>query len=142
MTHEEKRAWIFLSVTVIAYTTYVITILTRANGIPLAEISYQATLLWTVGGAIVAAIVAEIAMGIVTPKASREKDIRDKEIGRLGDTTGQAFVVIGAVAAMLMAMGQWDWFWIANVVYLGFVLSAIVGSVTRLFAYRGNFAQW
>jgi hypothetical protein len=142
MTHEEKRAWIFLSVTVIAYTTYAITILTRANGIPLAEVPYQATLLWTVGGAIVAAIVAEIAMGIVTPKASREKDIRDKEIGRLGDATGQAFVVIGAVAAMLMAMGQWDWFWIANVVYLAFVLSAIVGSVTRLFAYRGNFAQW
>jgi hypothetical protein len=40
--------------------------------------------------------------------------VRDKEIGRLGEYTGQSFVVIGAVAAMLMAMAGWDHFWIAT----------------------------
>jgi hypothetical protein len=32
-----------------------------------------------------------------------------------------------------------DYFWIANVIYLGFVLSAVAGSVVKLVAYRrGN----
>ena len=29
---------------------------------------------------------------------------------------------------MLMAMARWDYFWIANVIYLGFVLWAVAGS--------------
>jgi hypothetical protein len=35
-----------------------------------------------------------------------------------------------------MAMARWDYFWIANVIYLGFVLWAITGSVIKLVAYR------
>lgn len=42
-------------------------------------------------------------------------------------TVGQSFVVIGGVAALLMAMAEWEHFWIANVIYLAFVLSAILG---------------
>jgi hypothetical protein len=142
MTHQEKRAWIMLVVTVVAYTAYVITLVSRAGGHALSEAPYAATLLWTVGGAIVASIVAEIAIGIANPRASRAKDVRDKEIGRLGEYTGQSFVIIGAVAAMLMAMAEWDRFWIANVVYLCFVLSAILGSITKIVAYRRSFPQW
>jgi hypothetical protein len=48
----------------------------------------------------------------------------------------QRFVIIGAVAAMLMAMAGWDRFWTANVIYLCFVLSAILGSITKIIAYR------
>ena len=44
--------------------------------------------------------------------------------------------VAGAAAAMLMAMAKWDYFWIANVIYLGFVLWAVGGSVLKLAAYR------
>ena len=35
-----------------------------------------------------------------------------------------------------MAMAKWDYFWIANVLYLGFTLSAIVGAAVRLVGYR------
>jgi hypothetical protein len=73
------------------------------------------------------------------PPGSRLKDTRDREIGRVGDYTGQSFVIIGATAAMLMAMAGWDRFWIANVVYLCFILSAILGSVTKIIAYRTSF---
>jgi hypothetical protein len=142
VTHEEKRAWIMLVVSVTAYTAYAVTIVTRADGRPLPAVPYAATLLWTIGGAIVASIVAEIAIGVVNPRASRAKDVRDREIGRLGDYTGQSFVIIGAVAAMLMAMAGWDRFWIANVIYLCFVLSAILGSVTKIVAYRRSVPQW
>jgi hypothetical protein len=142
MTHEEKRAWIRLVVAVIGYATYVLIIMSRAGGRPLPEVPYAATLLWTVGAAIVGSIVADIGIGVVNPKGSRVKDVRDREIGRLGEYTGQSFVVIGAVAAMLMAMAGWDRFWIANVIYLCFVLSAVLGATTKVIVYRKNFPQW
>jgi hypothetical protein len=142
MTHEEKRAWIQLVVSMIAYAAYVASVLSRADGRPLRDVPYAASLLWTIGAAIVASIVAEIAMGVVNPKASRVRDVRDREIGRLGDQTGQSFVVIGGLAAMLMAIAEWDWFWIANVIYLCFVLSSVLGGVTKVIVYRKSFPQW
>ena len=142
MTHNEKRAWIMLVVTVVAYATYVVTVVSRANGRLLPEVPYAATLLWTIGAAIVASIVAEIAIGIVNPRASRGTDVRDRQIGRLGDYIGQSLFIIGAVAAMLMAMAGWDRFWIANVIYLGGVLSAVLGSIAKIVMYRRSFPQW
>jgi hypothetical protein len=142
MTHEEKRAWIRLVVAVLGYTTYVVIVVSREDGHRLASAPYAGALLWTVGAAIVASILIEIAMGVVNPGASRVKDERDREIGRLGETVGQSFVVIGAVAAMLMAMADWDRFWIANVIYLCFVLSAILGGITKVIVYRKSFPRW
>jgi drug/metabolite transporter (DMT)-like permease len=142
VTHEEKRAWIRLVASVIAYAAYVLIVVRRADGRPLPEVPYAAALLWTVGSAIVASIVAEIAIGVVNPRASRTRDVRDREIGRLGDHTGQSFVVIGAVVAMLMAMAEWDGFWIANVIYLCFLLSAVLGGTTKIILYRKSFPQW
>jgi hypothetical protein len=142
MTHEEKRAWIRLVVAVLGYSAYVALIVSRADGRPLPDVPYASALLWTVGAAILASIVAETGMAVVNPGASRAKDVRDREIGRLGDHVGQSFVVIGAVAAMLMAVADWDRFWIANTIYLCFVLSAILGGITKVIAYRGSFPQW
>jgi hypothetical protein len=142
VAHQEKRAWIMLVVSAAAYAAYAATVLSRAGGHPLPQVSYAAALLWTVGAAILASIVAETALGVVNPRASRLKDARDRQIGQLGDHIGSSFVVIGAVAAMLMAMAGWDRFWIANVIYLCFFLSAILGSVTKVIAYRKPFQQW
>ena len=142
MTHQEKRAWIMLVVSAAAYAVYLAVILSRAGGHPLVRVPYAAALLWTVGAAIGASIVAETALGVVNRGDSRLKDERDRRIGALGDQVGSSFVVIGAVAAMLMAMAGWDRFWIANVIYLCFFLSAILGSVTRVIAYRKGLPQW
>jgi hypothetical protein len=60
----------------------------------------------------------------------------EEEIGRLGEHAGRWFVVAGATAGLAMAMVRWDYFWIANAIYLGFVLWAVAGSVVRLAAYR------
>jgi drug/metabolite transporter (DMT)-like permease len=142
MTLEEKRAWIRLVVAVLAYGGYLAAVLSRVGGRPLAEAPYAAALLWSTGAAIVAAIVIETVIGTLNPAMSRDKDVRDREIGRLGDYVGLSFVVIGAVAAMLMAMADWERFWIANVIYLCFALSAVVGNVTKVIVYRGSFPQW
>ncbi|MEV4711351.1 hypothetical protein [Micromonospora sp. NPDC049374] len=142
MTHQEKRAWIMLVVSVVGYAVYVAVVLSRVDEGRLTTTPYAGALLWTVGGAIAASMLLEIGIGVVNPRASRVSDVRDREIGRLGDHVGQAFVVIGAVSAMLMALAQWHWFWIANVIYLCFVLSAVVGSLAKVIVYRRGVPQW
>jgi hypothetical protein len=142
VTHQEKRAWIMLVVTAIAYAVYVSLILSRSAGQPLEETPYAATLLWTVGLSIVASIVSEMALGVVNPRASRVTDVRDREIGRIGDAVGHAFVLAGASGALLMALVDWPSFWIANAIYLGFVLSAIVGSIAKVIMYRKDVPRW
>jgi hypothetical protein len=142
MTLEERRAWIRLVVAVAAYGGYTAVVLARVGGRPLADAAYAVAMLWSIGAAIVAAIVIETVTGMASPGMSRIKDVRDRQIGQLGDYVGQSFVVIGAVAAMLMAMAGWERFWIANVIYLCFVLSAVLGNVTKVIVYRGSFPGW
>jgi len=140
MTYQERRAWIMLVVTVAAYGTYAIVVVGRTHGRPLPDVPYAATMLWSIGGAILASIVAEILTG--GSRATRVTDVRDRQIGRMGDYVGQSFVIIGAVSAMLMAMAGWDRFWIANVIYLGFALSSVLGSIAKIGMYHGRLPQW
>jgi hypothetical protein len=142
MTLDETRAWARLVAAVVAYGAYVVLVLGRADGRPLADVPYAAALLWTIGASIVGATVVETVIRTASPKASRVRDVRDRQIGRLGDYVGQSFVIIGATAALLMAIAGWQRFWIANVIYLCFVLSAVLGNVTKVVVYRGNFPQW
>ncbi|WP_329109529.1 hypothetical protein OG792_12230 [Micromonospora sp. NBC_01699] len=142
MAFDEKRAWIMGVVAVVAYAAYVAVVLGRTGDEPLSEVAYAAPLLWSIGGAIVAAIVLNVAVSIVAPEGANERDQRDREINRIGEHIGQSFVVIGGVAALGMALAQWAPFWIANVIYLCFVLSAVVGSVAKVVAYRRGFQSW
>lgn len=147
MSFEERGVWILLTVAVGAYAVYLSLILSGPADVPLAERAYVVPMLWTIGGAIVAGIVLTIIAGILTGIVSRrgqidKKDQRDKEINRLGDHIGSSFVAIGGVSALILAWIEAPYFWIANVIYLGFVLSGIVGSVAKLVAYRRGFQTW
>ena len=140
VTHEEKRAWILGIAAMVSYAVYLVVVLDRAGGRPLVEVPYAATLLWTVGASIGASIVLSILAAVVSKDDG--KDQRDREIGRFGEYAGHSFVVIGAVAALLLAMAEAPHFWIANAVYLAFTLSALLGSTARIFAYRRGFQPW
>ncbi|GAA1714840.1 hypothetical protein GCM10009765_74690 [Fodinicola feengrottensis] len=139
MAYEEKRAWIMLVVTICGYATYLVLILGQTRTVPLTAVPYVAPMLWTIGGAIVVTVAFTIATAVIFPQDANKKDRRDREIGRFGEHVGQSFVVIGAVAALLLAITQVSYFWIANAVYLAFALSSILGSVARIFAYRRGF---
>jgi len=93
-------------------------------------------LLWTCGASIVANMAGRMLVEMARPSDSRRADVRDREIYRSGEYASRWFLVAGAAAAMLMAMAKWDYFWIANVIYLGFVLWAVGGSALKLVAYR------
>lgn len=142
VTHEEKRAWIIAVLAAGTYAAYLTVLLTRTADSPLAEVSYAPTLLWTVGISIAASIVLSIAVSIGAPRNASRRDQRDREIHRFGDHVGQSFVVLGGVVALGMAMAEVDQFWIANVLYAGFTLSAIVGCTAKIAAYRWGFRPW
>lgn len=90
MSIEEKRTWIMGAVALVAYCLYLATVLPRAAATSLATMDYVGPLLWSIGGAIIAAIVLNLV----------------------------------------------------NVIYLGFVLSALLESVSKIVAYRRGFVGW
>ncbi|TAP43491.1 hypothetical protein [Arthrobacter sp. S39] len=142
MSFEEKSAWIMGVVAAGSYGVYLAIVLGLAGTMPLVDVPYVAPLLWTVGASIALSIALHILMGISSPKEAGKKDQRDREIYRFGEYIGQSFLVIGGVAVLLMAMVETDHFWIANVIYLAFFLSAILGSVAKIVAYRRGFQPW
>jgi len=136
MSFDEKNSWVYLVTAVAGYATYLILLAALGPAV------YVPLLLWTVGGAIVANILARIVLSIGNRRDAGKRDQRDREVFAFGERVGGAFVVIGAVAALILALVEAPWFWIANAVYLAFVLSAVVGAAARLTAYRRGMPEW
>ena len=136
MSYEEKGTWAYLVTSAGAYAIYLVIVLGRLASTPAAEVSYVPVLLGTCLASIVAATVGRTLVEAARPSDSRQRDVRDKEISRFGEHASRWFVIGGAAAAFFMALAKVDYFWIANVIYLGFVLWAVVGSAIKLVAYR------
>ena len=140
MSYEEKGTWVYLVVSLGVYIAYVIYVL--GQGVPLPESNWVWPIVISIGIAIVAAIVLRIIVEIVTPSDSYRSDVRDKSISRQGDAAGNALIIAGALGGLILALLAQPHFWIANAIYLGFVLSALVSSIVRIAAYRGAIASW
>ena len=136
MSYEEKGTWVYLVTSAGAYAVYLVIILGRLASTPAAEVPYVSVLLWTTGASIVASIVGRVVIETASPSDSKRADVRDRDISRFGEYASRWFLVAGAAAALVMAMAKVDYFWIANVIYLGFVLWAVAGSALKLIAYR------
>ena len=139
MSFNERSAWIVAVVTVGAYVAYLTIILGRAENTTLTEVSYVSTMLRAIGASIAVMIVAHIVVAAASPKDADKEDQRDREIYRFGEYIGQSPVSVGGVAALGMSMAELNHFWIANVIYLGFALSTLLGSAAKIFAYRRGF---
>lgn len=135
MSYLEKNTWAYGAIAVLGYGIYLAVVLTRADGGPLTDVAYAGPLLVTVGAAVLCGIVTGIVLGM-TSRDRAVSDEREQAIERMGEHVGQSFLVLGGVGALVLALLEADHFWIANVLYLGFVLSAVVASVARLVALR------
>ena len=136
MSYEEKGTWVYLVTSAGAYAVYLAIIVGRLASTPAAEVPYVSVLLWTAGASILANIVGRVLVETASPSDSRRADVRDRDVGRFGEYASRWFLVAGAATALVMAMAKVDYFWIANVIYLGFVLWAVAGSALKLIAYR------
>jgi hypothetical protein len=135
---EEKSVWIQGLLAPITFVAYVVIVLTRAGGSPLAEVDYAPIMLGAIAVSIVVAIILNITIGMFSSKRDREKDQRDHEIYRFGEHMGSGLLVVGAVAALILALFEIDHFWIANALYLGFTLSAVTAAIAKIVSYRSG----
>lgn len=138
MAAEEKSAWIMLILAIAAGITYAVWVASLVGDGGITEAPYVFPMLATIGGSIVASIVLHI---FFAPQMGK-KDQREREIHRFGEYTGYAFITIGALAAMVFAMFEFDPFWIANVIYVCFILSGIISSIAKIVAYRAGLPRW
>lgn len=142
MSYEEKNTWAFAIIAPVGYAVYLM-LASLAGAGPLDPSTYVLPMVWATVGAIVAGILAGIVIGMTGGRSShgtaRKTDIRDKEIGWLGSRVGNSFIVIGGVGAMILCFVQAPQVYIANAIYLCFVLAAILQSVAKLVTYRRGF---
>jgi MFS family permease len=136
MSYQQKRVWVYLATSAGAYAVYLAIIIGRLQGTPAAHVQYGWVLLWTTLAAIIASTMGRTLAETVSRGDGRRSDVRDREIDRFGEHASRWFIVGGAAAGFLLALLKADYFWIANVIYLGFVLWAVGGSAIKLVAYR------
>jgi MFS family permease len=140
MVYEERNTWVGLIVSAIGTTIYVIVVLQQAGDGPVTDVVWWPIMLWTIGLSIVASIVVSILWGILAGMRDRDgvgrSDQRDRDIAHMGGRVGQAFMVIAGLGVLVLCAFEADWFWIANTMYFGFALSAFVGGVASVIAYR------
>lgn len=142
MAHEEKVAWLGLIVGVLTAVVYGVVLLGRAAGGPLEKAPYVDAMLWSIGAGIVVMIVGTIAVGILGGREGRSTDMRDRQISARAEHTARAVLVIGALAALVLAMLEVEHFWIAHAVFLGFYASALLEGITKVALYRGGVPSW
>lgn len=140
MGYAERNTWAQLIGSAGGTAVYLAIVLPQLATTPVSEIDWVWPMIWTIVGAIVVSIVLSILWGIfagmANPEAGHTADLRDREIEQLGDRVGQAFMVIGGLVALVLAMVEGPWFWIGNAIFLGFFLSSFLGGLTRIVVYR------
>ncbi len=150
MPFEEKMTWVSLVVTLVVPVVYFAIMLGRLGDVPAADIHYQWPLIIAIGASIGLTIAGAIATAIGTAVAAEvrgrsaageidRKDERDVRISRHGDLVGFYVSSAGVVAVLALTMLEYDYFWIANALYLSFAVGTLVGSVVKLVAYRRGF---
>jgi hypothetical protein len=136
MSYEERGVWAYLLASAGAYLAYLAIVVPRLLHTPAAHVSYLLPLLATTLAAVFIATVVRSALEVARPSDTGQPDVRDRDIARFGEHASRWCLVGGAAAGCFMAFSHWDDFWIANVLYLGLVLAAVVGAAVRVVAYR------
>jgi len=150
MPFEEKLTWVSAVVITVVSAIYLATVLGRVGDVRVSEIAYQKPMLIAIGVAIVATIVGTIIAAIGTAISAEvtgngsvdeidRKDERDVHIGRRGELVGYYVLSAGVVGVLALTMLEFEHFWIANTLYLSFVVASLVSSAVKLVAYHRGF---
>ncbi|WP_306369570.1 hypothetical protein [Nocardiopsis sp. CC223A] len=139
MSFEERRVWIHLLVAVLVPAAYLVVLLSGAGGADVSDLPYQRPLLTAVGASLLATIALNMVAAALWPENAHRKDQRDREIERRGEYVGFVVMSVLTVAPFGLALLEQPHFWIANTLYLAYVLAAIASSSVKLTAYRRGF---
>jgi len=139
MSFEEKSTWVYAVIVVAVAVIYFAIVLGQLPQTAAGDIAFQVPLLATIGVSIGLTIAAHILIAIAAPDDAGKRDQRDKDINRYGEYVGGVVLGVAAVVPLILALAEVDHFWIANTIYLAFILSATAGSIVKIVAYRRGF---
>lgn len=142
MAFMEKSNWVILFVGVPTLVVYGAMVLPQALTKPIEDVSYVQPMIWAIVVFIAANILGMIVAAASNPKEADKKDQRDTEIDHLGERVGNSLIAVGFAAALILALIEADYFWIANWLYLAGMLAGLLAAVTKIAAYHGPFQQW
>jgi hypothetical protein len=150
MSFEQKLTWVNTATTVIVVAVYAWIVGGQIAAGPVADIAYQkpmiiavcAMIVLTIAGAIATAI--GTAVGIeISGKGSVDdidrKDERDVHINRRGDLVGYYVSSVLMLGAFTLTMLEFPHFWIANAMFVAFVIAGLSSSAVKLVAYHRGF---
>ena len=143
MGYMEKLNLSALVGTIAIYAWYASRVVPQLGNVPVEEISYK----WAMGSAVVAGVVLTIMLAIVLAifsakeleKAEEMGDERDREIELRGDAWsgyGMSVVTVGALIMILMDLPM---FWVANALFTGGMLAALLSCLVKFVFYRRGF---
>lgn len=139
MSFEEKVAWAYPVVLLLTAAIYSAHVLGQLPEIPVTEIAYVRPMITALVITIVAMVIAAILAAVSAPSEADKKDERDVNINRHGDAVGGNVLGVAALLPLGLMMAEFDYFWIANALYLACVVSGVVSSIVKIVAYRRGF---
>jgi len=136
MSFEEKNTWIYGLTAVLGAAAYAVIVGSQIPTTPVTEIDYVVPMIAVIVGAIVLSILAIIVVSIASPSEADKRDERDRQVNTRGDQVGFYVMSVLALVPLGLAFAEAEHFWIANSLYLAFVVTAVVSSVVKITAYR------
>lgn len=136
MSFHGKSTALMLAIIIGVYGWYFVTVARWASDTPVTDIAYQPLMLATVVVLVLLAIGGHILLAAIPPYDGRQPDERDRLIEARGESIGGVALGAGAVGGIFLAMAEFDYFWIANTILLGLVLSEVVAGSAKLIYYR------
>jgi hypothetical protein len=141
MSAEEKNTWTYALLSFVAYVVYIAIVAARAQSVPVADVAYIWPLIWTFVATIIAMVVGRIVIRVVWRGEPMLPDERDRQIDRFGYRIGYMLGGLASGAALILALVEVDYFWIANTLYFGCFLTGFVGAVAKIVAYRRGYQR-
>ena len=138
----EKTTWIYAVVTVGVAVAYFATIFGQDPGVDVTEIAYFQPMLMAVSAAVLLTVIAQILIAIASPKEGDKKDERDTHINRFGENVGYYVLSLGILLVLGLVVAEVEHFWIANAIYLAYVVAALISSIAKIVVYRKGFWPW
>lgn len=139
MSFKAKTTALMLVALTIVYGWYFITILPDIATTPIEDVAYQGALFATGVIFVLLFVVGMIILAAIDHRQANDEDERDRLIEARGDQLGGYVLAAAALAAMTMAIVEVSYFWIANALLAGLVLSELAKGFVMLAAYRRGF---
>jgi hypothetical protein len=105
---------------------------------PASDYEFVWPILWAIVASVIASILVTIGFAMIFPNRLENsiKDERDRRIHSLGKDYTMGFYVLGSVLALVFAMLELDYYWIALTVFMSASMANFAHSLVKLLMYR------